>query len=424
MDLRLENYIGYDIKPVMPIKEGFGFRIVLKYEDGSEKIQQRAGFKSKGEAGKARDLIIGELVNHTYVVNRGIKVGEFMDHWLEDDIGKRTKSYETYSTFFRCVKNHIKPAIGNKKMSELNKADIQRLYNKKAAESESVAKLVKCVMNISLRFAVDKRIITKSPADNVRLPKSVKKSQYHIRNIDSQKTLRIDQIVLLIEKSKETPIYMMVLFNVLMGLRRSEIIGLKYSDIDYIDHTLKIERQLGVRMGTSKDELPPKTFTKQEIGTKTRSSVRTLPIPDYVFEAIQEERVKYERNRSRRKTTFQDLDYICCSSYGRPRSKNYHWKYFKQLLKENDLPDIRWHDLRSTFCTILLKENFNPKAVSKLLGHAKEIITIDVYGDNKEIISGDTPELEKFIKDVLPEEDMCDSEARVMSNPIDISSYL
>ena len=217
---------------------------------------------------------------------------------------------------------------------------------------------------------------------------------------------------------------MMVLFNVIMGLRRSEIIGLKYSDIDYINHTLKVERQLGVRMGTSKDELPPKTFTKQEIGTKTRSSVRTLPIPDYVFEAIQEERVKYERNRSRRKTTFQDLDYICCSSYGRPRSKNYHWKYFKQLLKENDLPDIRWHDLRSTFCTILLKENFNPKAVSKLLGHAKEIITIDVYGDNKEIISGDTPELEKFLKDVLPEDDMCESKALVLNNPIDVSSYL
>ncbi len=69
----------------------------------------------------------------------------------------------------------------------------------------------------------------------------------------------------------------------------------------------------------------------------------------------------------------------------KPRSKDFHWKYFKQLLQENGLPDIRWHDLRATYC-YLLKNDFNPKAVSKLMGHAKEIITIDVYGDKQEII--------------------------------------
>ena len=82
-----------------------------------------------------------------------------------------------------------------------------------------------------------------------------------------------------------------------------------------------------------------------DIQLKTPSSYRDVPIPDYVFEAILEQRKIYERNRSRRKSKFQDDDYICCSSYGRPRSKYFHFKYYKQLLKENDLPDIRWHDL-------------------------------------------------------------------------------
>lgn len=62
-------------------------------------------------------------------------------------------------------------------------------------------------------------------------------------------------------------------------------------------------------------------------------------------------------------------------------------RYYKQLLAENGLPDIRWHDLRSTYCTLLLKGSFNPKAVSKLMGHAKEIITMDVYADNRGIIA-------------------------------------
>lgn len=94
---------------------------------------------------------------------------------------------------------------------------------------------------------------------------------------------------------------------------------------------------------------------------------------------------------------FFDGNYICCSAYGKPRSKDFHWKYFKQLLQENDLPDIRWHDLRATYCTILLKNDFNPKAVSKMMGHAKEIITIDVYGDKQEIIEDCLEALEPFI---------------------------
>lgn len=69
------------------------------------------------------------------------------------------------------------------------------------------------------------------------------------------------------------------------------------------------------------------------------------------------------------------------------------------------MSDIRWHDLRATYCTILLKNDFNPKAVLKLMGHAKEIITIDVYEDKQEIIEDCLEALEPFIDEVLPEED-------------------
>jgi len=92
----------------------------------------------------------------------------------------------------------------------------------------------------------------------------------------------------------------------------------------------------------------------------------------------------------------------CCSTTGKPRSKDFHWSYYKKLLSDNHLPDIRWHDLRSTFCTLLLKNNFNPKAVSKLMGHAKELITMDVYGDNRGIIEDCVDEIQPFIDEVIP----------------------
>jgi hypothetical protein len=144
---------------------------------------------------------------------------------------------------------------------------------------------------------------------------------------------------------------MQVLFNVLMGLRCSEIIAVKYSDVDYINRTLKVERQLGRTLAGNKEDFAPKTLTKQEVKPKTKSSTRELPIPDYVFEA--------------------------------------------------------------------------PKAVSKLMGHAKEIITIDVYGNNQEMTAEDISELEVFMDEVIHKrsgqrrfrEDLLDIE-------IDVSEYL
>ncbi len=402
LDTTLADFIDWEVKGVMRIKNGYGYRVFLRYMDGSERLQQKSGFATQKEAQKAREITVSELHAGTYVVYSNVTMEEFMQFWLQEDVGKRLDAEGSYSTFSYNVKNHIIPALGKKKMKDINKGDIQKLYNEKAAQSVSVAKMCKTVLNIAFRFAVQKKFVNVNPTIGTTLPKKVKKQKYHTRNIDSARTLTKEQIDLLIEKSKDTPIHMMVLFNVLMGLRRSEIIGVKYSDIDYIERTLKIERQLGRRMNSKKEDFAPKTFTKQEIDPKTMSSRRTLPIPDYVFEAILKERERYEKNRNRRKREFQDLDYICCSTYGRPRSKGFHWKYYKQLLKDCGLPDIRWHDLRSTYCTFLLKNDFNPKAVSKLMGHAKEIITVDVYGDKRNIIEDVVPEITDYINDVLP----------------------
>lgn len=404
-DLTLSQYVDWEVKKVMPIKGKYGYRVILKYMDGSERPQQKSGFSTEKEANVARDKTLGELFSGKYVVYSNVKVKEFMEFWVEEDIQNRVGSSETYATYSNIVYNHVIPGLGSKKMADVNRGDIQKFYNEKAEYSESVARLVKTVMNVSMGYAVDKKVIAENPAIGINLPKKVAKKQYHTRNIDTKKTLTMEQILVLLEASKETPIHMQVLFNVLMGLRRKEINGVKYSDVDYINRTLKVQRQLGKKIKTKKEDFAPKTYTKQEVRLKTPSSYRDLPIPDYVFEAILEQRKIYERNRSRRTTVFDDSGYICCSVTGKPRSKDFHWTHYKKLLEENNLPDIRWHDLRSTFCTILLKNDFNPKAVSKLMGHAKELITMDVYGDKRRIIADCVDELQPFIDEVMPDLD-------------------
>ncbi len=404
LDLNLQKFVDWEVKGVMQIKGKYGYRVILKYMDGTERTQQKAGFVSEKEANAARDRTLGGLYSGKYVVYESVRVKDFLVFWLDEDILNRVGSSETYDTYRGMVYNHIIPALGSRKISEINRGDVQKFYNEIAEYSISVARLVKTVMNVSFRYAVEKKIIAENPTIGVNLPKKVEKKPYHTRYVNGQKTLTMEQIQILLEASKDTPIHMQVLFNVLMGLRRREINGVKYSDVDYINRTLTVQRQLGKKINTKKDDFAPKTYTKQEVRLKTESSYRTLPIPDYVFEAILEERKIYERNRSRRGSQFLDMGYICCSNYGRPRSKDFHWKHYKKLLEDNNLPNIRWHDLRSTFCTILLKNDFNPKAVSKLMGHAKELITMDVYGDKRGIIADCVDELQPFIDEVLPHE--------------------
>ena len=402
LDLSLHDFVDWEVKPVFPLKEKYAYRVVLKYLDGTERIQQKGGYKTERAANIARDKTIGELYAGTYVVYSNVKVGEFLEYWLDNDIRNRVGSSGTYDTYKNIVYHHIIPFLGTRRIEMIKRSDVQILYNDRADFSVSVARLVKTVMNVSMKYAVAKKIIPDNPAEGINLPKIVKKGAYHTRSINDQKTLSVDQIMVLLEASKGTPIHMQVLFSVLMGLRRSEINGVKYDDIDYINRTLHLQRQLGKKLNTKKEDFAPKTYTKQEVRLKTTSSYRTLPIPDYVFEAILEQREKYEKNRRRRSREFQDMGYICCSSYGRPRSKDFHWPHYKRLLRENGLPDIRWHDLRSTFCTLLLKNEFSPKAVAKLMGHAKEIITIDTYGDNKLLIADCVDEMQPFIEEVLP----------------------
>ncbi len=114
--------------------------------------------------------------------------------------------------------------------------------------------------------------------------------------------------------------------------------------------------------------------TDKEIDVKTESSKRIEPIPDFVFYEIQEERKRYEKNRSRRQHgiwVFQDLDYICCSSYGRPRSISFIYKPYKELIEKIGLPYICPHDLRHTYTTLLMKNNINQRAIAASLGHTQ-----------------------------------------------------
>ena len=396
-----KNIVEHKIYSIIKIKNKYGFRVSLKFDDGTEEVRQFSGFTTKKEANDEKEKVIAQLITKTFVVYKKQVLSDFLNEWLENDIKVRTTA-NTYVSYRNTIQHHINPILGKVYITELSRLQIKNMYIAIAENSHKIAAFAKTIMNTSMRYAVSKGKLSDNPALDVPLPKAVKTNAYHTRAIKEKNTLNLEQIVILIEASKNTGIYMQVLFATLMGLRRGEINGLKYSDIDFVRQKLHVSRQLGRAANSDNTKFAPKTITKQEIKLKTESSDRVLDIPDFLFEEILKVRKEYEKNRNRRKKEFQDLDYICCSSYGRPRSMEYNQQPFKKLLRENDLPNIRWHDLRHSYATLLLKNDFNLKAISKILGHSKEIITADNYIDNQELIADGVKELQEYIQEVLP----------------------
>lgn len=119
IDLPKANYIEWNVKSVIKLNERdtYAYRVVLNYQDGTNTIQQKSGFKTKKEAEAARLQTIGELSNGTYIVDTRIKIADFLEYWLEYDIRKRAGSENTYTTYFNIIQNHIVPILKKKKLS-------------------------------------------------------------------------------------------------------------------------------------------------------------------------------------------------------------------------------------------------------------------------------------------------------------------
>ena len=217
-------------------------------------------------------------------------------------------------------------------------------------------------------------------------------------NVQNKKALPIEELKEFVAAAKESDIYLPVLFDALMGLRRNEIIGLKYSDVDFVKRQITIRRQLGVDSKRSKGDLPAKEYTKQEVNLITPASFRRLELPDIVFETILEEQTKYEKQRSRRRKYFQDADYICCSSYGKTRSGGYLWKKLDKLLQEKNLERITWRNLRTTYTTVILKAGYRLATVSRILQHTNKEFTADTYVVLPHITEGHILNVDEWIK--------------------------
>lgn len=328
--------------------------------NGKWKLKWESGFNSKRDAERVLRERISDIENsfNRKVDNSTLDV--FLHYWL-DTYCKERLAPNTIRGYKTNIENHIIPHLGNIRLSALSPHDIQRLYTKlleKGLSGTSV-RYVHNNLHRALSFAVKQELIPRNPADLVEPPA--------INHYEAT-TLNEVQVRQLLSSCFGTDIYLPILLAVSLGLRRGEVLALQWSDIDWQYKTVTIRHSASY------------TRDGMYLGSpKSRSSRRTLILPDIVIDALHDEYCKQNEMSSLFGDSFNPMHFICCNSNGSMLSSNALQHKFVNALETCNLPRIRFHDLRHTNATLMLRNSVPSKIVSSMLGHSSIGITLDTY---------------------------------------------
>ena len=290
-----------------------------------------------------------------------------MLHWLE--IIKPTIAITTYSSYSNMVKGVIVPYFKDRGISlnQLRPTDIQIFYMEqlKRVTANSV---IHYHANIhkALKYAVKIDLLDSNPADKVERPK---------RNPFMGSFYDSDEVTKLFEAAKGTVLEIPVFLGAFYGLRRSEVLGLKWSAIDFQNNTITIKHTV------TSCHLDGKRIQVARDTTKTKSSLRTLPLVPAFREKLLEV-MDYQQECRRlcgKCYNKQYLEYICVDEMGNLVSPNYLTATFPKLLEKNGLRRVRFHDLRHSCASLLLANGVPMKQIQEWLGHSDFSTTANVY---------------------------------------------
>lgn len=354
-------------------KSGY-YYAVLNYTDSLGKRKTKwisTGLTVKGNKKRAEAILMDARRNFNpeepKVMNGDIMFADYMEQWL--DIIKSSVAVPTFASYSTTVKKIVAPYFREKEVTlkNLTAKDIQEFYLLEL-ERVSASSVIHYHANIhkALKYAVKIDLIDVNPADKVERPK---KDRYIGSFYDA------DEVNALFEAAKGSKLELPILFGAFYGLRRSEAIGLKWDAIDFDQNTITIRHTV-----TSCD-LDGKRILVAADTTKTKSSMRTLPLVPFMRERLLA--LKEEQQENRRlcgRSYIKDyLDYVCVNEIGDLIKPHYVTESFPKLLKANGMRHIRFHDLRHSCASLLLANGVPMKQIQEWLGHSDFSTTANIY---------------------------------------------
>ncbi len=342
---------------------------------GKTRPKWESGFTSEKEAEKERVRLLNDINENRFSMDAELKLSVYLCSWLE--VKKKVLKPGTYQGYLLNIEKHITPYIGSKRLKEISPIMLESLYDRLSKIkipssgtepkylSNSSIRYVHATLRTALNDAVKKRLLPYNPCSAVTL---APRDKYEAR------TLTREEFAVFIEMCKDSPIGLELLLMLMLGLRRGEALGLRFSDVDFTKKEAHIQQQFTT---CGKDAAGKQQWGFRSL--KTKESDRIVGIPAQLIDLLTARKRIVEDQKAHFATSYHDNDLVCCNNDGSPKTIVTIEHMYKRLLKANGLPDMRLHDLRHTYATQLLDLNVDLKTISQTLGHTSIKTTADIY---------------------------------------------
>jgi len=349
------------------VKRGRGYTIVLELgKDAAGKRRTRwiSGFRTKKQAqAKLADLQY-EIRNGSYIEPARLTTGQWLDEWIEKWCG-HLKPYTRRGREF--IVSQMKAEIGDIPLQKLSGRDVQQMINRYSEvgtnanrgplSPSTIGKHMTC-LSAALNKAVELELLRRNPVTATVRPR-IERPDLQILDQDESKHL--------LNVLRETPLYMPVLLGLTTGMRRGEILALRWSDVDLEAQTLSVRRN-AVQLDKGKV-----IFNE----TKTGKS-RPITLPAFVIAELRRHNIAQKEMRLQVGNRWQDNNLVCCDETGKALKPEWLSSRFSYFAKTHGL-NITFHGLRHSHASLLLAQGVHMKVVQERLGHSKLAMTMDTY---------------------------------------------
>lgn len=354
------------------------------------KIKQRSVCdKNQAEAARKLREALSEIDKGTYVEPSKITVGQWLDTWLDDYVELSVKPY-TLDSYRSACKNHIKPALGDVKLSALSRQQIQHFYNsvllKEKGLSPKTVKNIHGTLHEALEQAVIDGTLHRNPADSCKLPKVYKKDIIPPEQ---------DDIVKLLDAFQGNPYELIYKVTLFTGMRQGEVLGLTWDCINFEKNTIYINKQL---QKSNKNA----GAIYQLVPTKTSKS-RTITVAPSVMAILQKQKSLQAQMQLLAGPDWENSNnLVFTNKTGQNLTHVTVYKHFKKIVRSIGLDDARFHDLRHFYATAALERGEDLNTLKETLGHSTITTTADIYIHvNQKTWQQSADKTEQYIQQVL-----------------------